>query len=195
MSSNTTLILALSHVYSSEKSYPVDKICKEFPHVKPITSKDDDHLGTCQLFEEKNGPTIGILYTSFVAGRPYEQNPIMQRDVTNLELDFDFRASVKRDTSWQREINLRAGLEDLRNQLDLEKYDDIIFYGTHSKLFNESGSYLQILRRFFVLEENRTLNLNLKVGKKYLDFVPLKKVRSVETLKDSGMDTVDLADG
>ena len=95
-----------------------------------------------------------------------------------LDIYIDLRSSIRRDSQWNREIYLREALEDLRSQLDLKQYDEIIFYGTHSKHFNKTGSYFQILRRFFVLEENCSFNLNLRIGRKYSEFATLKKQHS-----------------
>ena len=139
----------------------------------PEILNETDLLGTCKLFEREDGSTGGFLYISYIPGRPYEENPYAQRDVSNLELDFDMRSHIKNDSQWNRELYLRAALQDLRRQTSLDNFDELSVHVSHSKHFNEKGSFFEILRRFFVIQENRTFNLNMRIGKKYLDFISL----------------------
>ena len=170
----TPLILALANVRTN---HGTDKLCAQFSHVRwqrdPDVLDEVDLLGTCRLFVQEDEPTVGFLYVSYIPGRPYEANAYAQRDASNLELDLDIRSHIKNDSQLNRESHLREALLDLRRQTSLEKYDDITVHTAHSKYFNENGSFFEILRKFFVIQENRTFNLNLQVGKKYLDFISL----------------------
>ena len=170
----TPLILALANVRTN---HGTEKLSAQFSHVRgprdPDVSEEADLLGTCRLFVKEDEPTVGFLYVSYIPGRPYEGNPYAQRDVANLELDLDIRSHIKNDSQLNRELHLRDALLDLRRQTSLEKFDEITVHTTHSKHFNEKGSFFEILRKFFVIQENRTFNLNMQVGKKYLDFISL----------------------
>ena len=175
-SKKSRLILATSDVYLQGASSPLKEVCDSYPHVSLDLNSTDTSilvnlLGTSQVFECKDRPTVSILFTSFLPGRSYDKNPIAQRLAGNRELDIDIRTSIKSDTQWNREIKLHQSLENLSNQIDLTLFDEIEFIATHWKHFNESGSFFEILRRFFVLKVKRTFNLNLKVGKKYLEFL------------------------
>ena len=174
LSNKTPLILALANVRTNHGTV---QLSRQFPHVHhqrdPDVLNETDLLGTCQLFEQEDEPTVGFLYVSYIPGRPYEDNLYAQRDIANLELDVDIRSYIKNDSQWNRELHLREALQDLRRQTSLEKFDEITIHTTHSKHFNENGSFFEILRKFFVIQENRTFNLNMQVGKKYLDFISL----------------------
>ena len=170
--------MATSDVFLYGKSYPVNTLLEKYPYVTQDLGTSDSSklaslLGTSQVFECKDRPTIGILFTNFIPGRSYEENPIAKRYAGNVELDIDLRSCILSDYQWNREVQLRQALEDLRRQTDLKRYHEIEFLALHSKHFNEYGAYFQILRKFFVLEVRRTFNLNLKVGKKYLEFLNL----------------------
>ena len=188
---SSTLVLATADVYSLGNSYPVNEICKKYPFVNFNETTNGvsslaDLLGSCQVFEFEDQPTVGILITSFIPGKCYEENPIAQRQAGNLDLDAEMRYGIISDSQWTREVQLRQALQDLKRQINLNKFDEVEFHGTHSKHYNEYGSYFQILRRFFVLDEKTTFYLHLKVGKNYAEFINFgERTFDVNRSKDS----------
>ena len=132
----------------------------------------------------------GIRNRSFIPGKPYEKNPIAQRCATKLNLDIDLRACIEQDTQSARDLNVRRALADLVHQAEIEDFDEIIVFGSHSRQFEKGGSYFETLRRFFVIEHNRSFALHLRVDKKYQDFVEFGwKCLTLKPSQDPKVDT------
>ena len=55
--------------------------------------------------------------------------------------------------------------------MEISSFGEIIVFGSHCRQFEEGGSYFEILRRFFVIEHNRSFVMHLRIGKKYHDLV------------------------
>ena len=173
----TPLHIFFVDVYSTGSYGPFGQFSGQYPYAK-LEERDDydpNLLGTCLLLSAAGKPTIAYLYISFIPGRPFEKNAIAQRFVSEVKHDIDLRAYIKHDTQSSRDLNMRKALEDLREQLDIKNTGDVIVFASHSRHFDEGGSYFEILRRYFVIEHGRSFALHLKIDKKYKDFVDLSR--------------------
>ena len=178
-SRNDTFTAIFVDVYSSGPYTPSSELRSQYSHARLENRSyfDSTLLGTCQVFQAADKPTIAYLYTSFVPGRPFEKNAIAQRFASDINHDVDLKAYIKNDTQAARDLNVRKALEDLREQLYIKNIVDVIVFTSHSRCFNEGGSYFEILRKFFVIELGRSYALHLTIGKKNQDFIDLSRTR------------------
>ena len=194
----TPLFIFLVDVYSGGAYAAFDELCRQYAHTR-LEEKDDydpNLLGSCQLFQAMGQPTIAYLYTSFIPGRPYEKNAIAQRFVSDIKHDIDLRGYIKNDTQAARDVNVRKALEDVREQLDLKNTSEVVIFTPHARCFEERGSYFEILRKFFVIEQGRSFSLHLRIDKKYQDFIDLSrttdKIKKIEHEEDFPQTTFDI---
>ena len=182
---------------SSKQKYTILKKHAYTPLRKP---KEILHrvylLGTCELYSKSGQPTIAYLFEKFGPGRPFERNFDAQRDARKNKMDKELLHYIQHDTTWLRQCNLIEALEDLNRQINPKYYDSVIVHAEYSKLFNEEGSYLQILRKIFVIQNQCKLFLNLEVGKNYVDLNILSQVDDADSTKTTKItDGVDYVDG
>ena len=144
-----------------------------------------DLLGTCKIYQVAEKLTIAYVYAFFLPGHPFEKNVYAQQYASNLNIDMDLRMHIKRDTQSARDLKVRNALNDLKDQLDLQDYDEIVVYGLHCRQFEGKGSYFEILRKFFTIEHKRDFSLHLKISKNYQEIVDLYKIKGKRMNYDS----------
>ena len=182
----TPLFIFFVDVYSGGAYAAFDELCSQYAHTRleETDEYDPNLLGSCQLFQAMGKPTIAYLYTSFIPGRPFEKNAIAQRFVSDMKHDIDLRGYIKNDTQASRDINVRKALEDVCEQLDIRNISEVVIFAPHARCFEERGSYFEILRKFFVIEQRRSFSLHLRIDKKYQDFIDLSrttdKIKKIE---------------
>ena len=174
----STLVLVFADVYSNGEGCPSTGMQQTRPDSCRQLEDDIDFgfLGTCKIYQTAEKLTIAYLYAFFLPGDPYEKNVFAQKYASNLNVDIDLRMYIKHDTQSARDLKVRKTLNDLKDQLDLQDFDEIVVHGIHCRQFESKGSYFEILRKFFIIEHERNFSLHLKIPKKYQEIVDLTKI-------------------
>ena len=177
MAKEKTLILVLADVYFEKTNPVIEKICLEYPYAKISMSREIltriYMMGSCLLRAKADQPTVGYLYDKFMPGAPYEKNFTRQRDVKKYLFDKELTHYIQRDTTFQRQLYFKEALEDLRQQVHLHTFDNIIIHAPYSKLFNENGAYFHILRKVLIIESGCVFSLHLHVANRLDEYIPM----------------------